>query len=56
VSEDEAAARRRERFGALPAQVRPDDWVETVDADLRPVVADDDERERLLRLAGGGTP
>jgi hypothetical protein len=56
VSEDEAAARRRERFGALPVQVRPDDWVETVDPDPRPVVTADDERERLLRLAGGGTP
>jgi hypothetical protein len=55
VSEDEAA-RRRERFGALPPRLRPEDWVETIDPDPRPVVAEDDERERLLRLAGGGTP
>ena len=43
-----------ERFTVLPRPVRPEDWVETVDTAAHPVVTEEDERARLLRLAGGG--
>jgi hypothetical protein len=44
----------RERFAVLPEPVRPETWVETVDAATHPVVPEEDERARLLRTAGGG--
>jgi hypothetical protein len=45
-----AEDRRRERFRALPEQVRPADWVETVDSDSHPPLVDeDDARDRMLR-------
>lgn len=34
LSDNEAAARRHDRFGELPARVNPEDWVEEVDTDL----------------------
>ena len=34
LSDEEAAALRRSRFGTLPARVTPDDWVEEVETDL----------------------
>ncbi|WP_369252524.1 hypothetical protein [Geodermatophilus amargosae] len=44
----------RERFRTLPEPVRPEDAVETVDAEAaRPVDTEGDERDRLLREAGG---
>jgi hypothetical protein len=45
-----------ERFSVLPRAVRPEDWVETVDTTAHPVGTEEDERARLLRLAGGGQP
>ena len=47
----------RERFRALPECVLPEDWVESVDARSVPrLVTEQEERERLLREAGGGAP
>ena len=44
----------RARFRALPEPVDPDDAVETVDAGaVRPIATASDERDRLLREAGG---
>ncbi len=44
----------RERFRTLPEPVRPDDAVETVDATPPPPgTTESDERDRLLREAGG---
>jgi len=43
----------RERFRHLPEPVRPEDAVETVDASARPVPDGNEERDRLLREAGG---
>jgi hypothetical protein len=49
--------RRRERFRTLPEPVLPADWVETVDTGTpAPLDTEQDERARLLREAGGGTP
>jgi hypothetical protein len=53
MTSDEAGAGSGQ-FSALPARVRPEDWVETVDTAAHPVVTEEDERARLLRLAGGG--
>jgi hypothetical protein len=54
VTEDDAAgSARRSRFAALPEPVRPEDWVETVDAADHPATTGEDEQARLLRLAGG---
>jgi hypothetical protein len=42
--------RRRERFGALPEQVPPEDWVEAVDPGSHPPLVDEaDARDRMLR-------
>jgi hypothetical protein len=42
------------RFRHLPEQVRPEDFVETVDTgQLPPRDEETEERERLLRQAGG---
>ena len=50
-------AENRERFQALPEPVSPEDWVETVDArTVHPPATEQEERERMLREAGGGTP
>ncbi|NEM07966.1 hypothetical protein [Geodermatophilus normandii] len=44
----------RERFRTLPEPVRPEDAVETVDAEpARSVETEGDERARFLREAGG---
>ncbi|MBM7808147.1 hypothetical protein JOD57_003984 [Geodermatophilus bullaregiensis] len=44
----------RERFRTLPQPVDPDETVETVDAGaVRPIVTESDERDRMLREAGG---
>ncbi|MGY1729736.1 hypothetical protein ACI79J_22500 [Geodermatophilus sp. SYSU D01062] len=44
----------RERFRTLPEPVDPQDTVETVDASsAQPVVTESDERDALLRQAGG---
>ena len=49
-----AAEDPRARFRTLPEPVRPDDAVETVDAEpARPVPTESDERDRFLREAGG---
>jgi hypothetical protein len=43
------------RFQHLPEPVRPEDLVETVDAgQLPPRDEESEERDRLLRQAGGG--
>jgi hypothetical protein len=43
----------RERFRRLPEPVLPVDTVETVDAEARPLPDGGEERDRLLRDAGG---
>ncbi len=44
----------RARYRTLPDPVRPDDAVETVDAEpARQVLPESDERDRFLREAGG---
>jgi hypothetical protein len=44
---------REDRFRSLPAPVRPEDMIETVDVSPLPVRDEDgEERERLLRQAG----
>ncbi|MEX5718941.1 hypothetical protein [Geodermatophilus maliterrae] len=44
----------RERFRSLPRPVDPEDAVETVDAGaVRPIATESDERDRMLREAGG---
>ena len=43
----------RERFRQLPEPVRPDEMVETIDTAERPLQTDGDDRDRLLREAGG---
>jgi hypothetical protein len=50
MAEDRTEDRRRERFGALPERVRPEELVETVDSDSHPPLVDESEaRERMLR-------
>ena len=45
----------RERFRRLPEAVRPQDMVETVDTTVPPArESDTEDRDRMLRLAGGG--
>jgi len=58
MAENRAAkAQNRERFHALPEPVLPDDWVETVDVrTVHPAITEQEERARMLREAGGGTP
>ena len=46
-------ADERERFRALPAPVRLEDTVESVDTTAGPTPAVSDEREVFLREAGG---
>ena len=44
----------RARFRSLPEPVDPDDTVETVDATVvHPAATGSDERDRMLREAGG---
>ena len=43
----------RERFRHLPAPIRPDDAVESVDVDIRRPTEESEERERFLQGAGG---
>jgi hypothetical protein len=43
----------RERFRTLPEPVRPEDAVETLDTAVRPLRDEGDERDALLREAGG---
>ena len=43
----------RERFRRLPEQMRPEDGVETVDTESLPLPDGREERDRLLRDAGG---
>jgi hypothetical protein len=43
----------RERFRKLPEPVRPEEMVETLDVAEHPVLTDGDDRDRLLREAGG---
>ncbi|HYO36281.1 MAG TPA: hypothetical protein VER97_09405 [Geodermatophilus sp.] len=44
----------RARFRSLPERVEPEDTVETVDVSpTRPDTAESDERDVLLRTAGG---
>jgi hypothetical protein len=43
----------RERFRRLPEPVRPEDLVETVDTAEHPVPDGREDRDRLLREAGG---
>jgi hypothetical protein len=43
----------RERFRRLPERVRPEDGVETVDTESLPLPDGSEERDRLLRDAGG---
>ena len=43
----------RERFRTMPEPVRPEDIVETVDTSERSLPDDGDDRDRLLREAGG---
>ncbi|PRY42109.1 hypothetical protein LY71_11857 [Geodermatophilus tzadiensis] len=44
----------RARFRSLPQPVDPEDTVETVDTSAtRPAATESDERDRLLRDAGG---
>jgi hypothetical protein len=43
----------RERFRQLPEPIRPEDMVETLDVAEHPVLTDGDDRDRLLREAGG---
>jgi hypothetical protein len=48
------AADDRDRFRRLPEPVLPEDTVETVDAESRLLPDEGQERDRLLRDAGGG--
>ena len=41
------------RFHRLPERVRPEDAVETVDTTAHPVPDGSEDRDRLLREAGG---
>ena len=50
---DASGRTSRDRFRVLPEPVRPEDWVETVDAAEHPSFTQVDERDRLLRLADG---
>jgi hypothetical protein len=43
----------RERFRRLPERMRPEDGVETVDTESLPLPDGREERDRLLRDAGG---
>jgi hypothetical protein len=52
----QAAEDPRDRFRHLPEPVRSEDLVETRDADPHIVVETGSDTDRLLRLAGGGTP
>jgi len=53
----EAKAEDRERFRALPEPPSSEDWVETVDVrTVHPALTEQEERDRMLREAGGGTP
>ena len=44
---------QRERFRHLPEPIRPEDMVETLDVAEHPLQTDGDDRDRLLREAGG---
>ena len=44
----------RGRFHRLPERVRPEDVVETVDTATLPLPDGTEDRDRLLREAGGG--
>ena len=44
----------RQQFRRLPERVRPEDVVETVDTESLPVPDGSEDRDRLLREAGGG--
>jgi hypothetical protein len=55
--EPAAEAGERARFRALPEPVPAEDWVETVDArTVHPAMTEQEERDRMLREAGGGMP
>lgn len=57
VENREVKAEDRERFRALPDPPAPEDWVETVDArTVHPALTEQEERDRMLREAGGGMP
>ena len=43
----------RDRFRSLPEPVQPEDTVETLDTSPRRLVQESEERERMLREAGG---
>ena len=43
----------RDRYRTLPEPVRPEDTVAAVDTSVRPLRDDGDERDALLREAGG---
>ena len=43
----------RDRFRHLPEPVRPEDAVESVDAGNRRLIQESEERDRMLREAGG---
>ena len=43
----------RERFRQLPEPIRPEEMVETIDIAERSLQTDGDDRDRLLREAGG---
>jgi hypothetical protein len=43
----------RERFRRLPERVMPEDLVESVDTESLPVPDGSEDRDRLLREAGG---
>jgi hypothetical protein len=43
----------REKYRRLPERVRPEDVVETVDTSSLPVPDGSEDRDRLLREAGG---
>ena len=43
----------RERFRHLPEPVRPEDTVETVDTAAHRLAQESEDRDRLLREAGG---
>jgi len=47
------ADEERERFRHLPEPIRPEDMVETLDVAEHPLQTDGDDRDRLLREAGG---
>ncbi|SCG74827.1 hypothetical protein [Micromonospora inositola] len=36
LSDEEFAAQRRQRFGRLPAQMRPEDYVVLIESSVRP--------------------